>query len=275
MTAAVRPAAEDGAGEAQIAGFLLEPTTGALKGYRWAPRHATAADPDGRRLHYTPPPLAVPLCDAALRRAAADPDAGLTVHRLADGRCYDLGRFRVCDWDGRVVSLRSCGDAPVAVAPAPHRTTTAPLVPDPVSPADVFAHWRLDAAFDRVAYPVSDPERTVVPDVALYGVAGDDLLAWFGDANRFGRNCLGFLSGLHPTRAMFATARALAVRHRYPVVLVYGDPTPPGAADALETNCALQVIAVQPGSGTTRRAHFAAGADGRVRLCAGERGETG
>jgi hypothetical protein len=147
------------------------------------------------------------------------------------------------------------------------------LVPVAVSVADVFTHWGLDASFDRVEYPVDGAAgERLVPDVTLYDAAADDLVAWFGPRNRLGRGCVGFLSGLHPTRSMFAAARALATHYRYPVLLVYGDPTSPAAADAVETNCGLQVIAVQPETGTTRRAHFAVVGD-RVRLRAGERGE--
>jgi hypothetical protein len=209
---------------------------------------------------------------------------------------YDLGTFDVVVFHENLVTLKrrppaggAAADAPAAAAglrqdateaapliratpspelPAAHRSRPPPLAG---APADRYRRvlaerWGVDAVF-------GDATVRVPAEAVLYGVLGPSAVAWCGAGNRFGAIALLLAVADHyPSKASFAAAKAAAVEHRFPALILYGLADPAPDDDGMETNFGMQCVLFRPGTGESSRAHFARDG-GTVRLLVGELGE--
>lgn len=142
------------------------------------------------------------------------------------------------------------------------------------------------AGYHPVMYCLEDADGTTTtvtwytPDGHLYDILGDDVMAWCGDANRHGRNCVLEVKPVYPAQDVFAKLRLLAHRFSIAVLLVYGRPDIVPTEHRmqygnLQYSQGTQGILFRPGDGRTSRVCFNAGDDEVVHVVMGECGEFG
>ena len=160
--------------------------------------------------------------------------------------------------------------------------------------SDILVAWGVDVGCADVRLPPAFRSY-----VLLHGVSTevDGMHPWAREAwsdptrtradapttSRLGDSCVAeLLVQAYPPREAFLAARDIALLHRYPVVLIFGQESawdaPRGRRRLRPLTAAesagLQALVFAPGSGQTSRAHWrsSTGPDGPMHLCIGELG---